>query len=218
MSTGTALERVTAALRTEILNGTLAPGEQLVQEVIADRHGVSRVPVREALQALNTEGLISYYPNRGYFVTELSVPDLHEVYRLRRVLETEAIEQAVPLLTDEDLDTLQELSDAVDQAAADNDLTGLTAANRRFHFALFDVAAMPRLTKLLRQLWDSSDVYRTVYFRQGTNRERVGREHAQMIDALRRRDTAECVRLHDLHRDHSVAWVTAAISKNKALA
>lgn len=217
MTTGTttALERTVTALRTDILDGTLGPGEQLVQETIAERHGVSRVPVREALQALNTEGLVSYFPNRGYFVTELSVTDLLEVYSLRQLLETQAIAQAIPLLTDEDIDHLQQLADGVDAAAAREDLPALNAANRRFHFALFEVATMPRLVRLLQQLWDASEVYRTLYFRQEINRGRVSEEHAAMVDALRARDVAEAIRLHDLHREHSVAWVSAAITKNR---
>lgn len=211
----TALERTVAALRTDVLTGELRPGDQLIQETIAERHGVSRIPVREALQALASEGLVSYYPNRGYFVTELSATDLIEVYRLRRLLETEAIEHAVPMLTDADIEHLRELSAAVDQAAAGHDLVRLTEANRAFHFALFECAGMPRMTKLLRQLWDASDVYRSLYFQQPTNRDRVSREHEQMLQALADRDVAETIRMHDLHRDHSVEWVTSAIARSR---
>ena len=77
----TAQERMLEALRTEVLTGALQPGERVVQELIAEQYGVSRVPVREALQTLTSEGLITHLPHRGYFVTELSVPDLLEVYR-----------------------------------------------------------------------------------------------------------------------------------------
>lgn len=208
----TAQERTLAALRTDILSGTLPPGTQLVQESIADRYAVSRVPVREALQLLTSEGLVQHSPNRGYFVTELSVTDLHEVYALRRILETHAIAAAVPALTDADVALLEELAGAVVEAS---DLTGLTEANRRFHFTLFDAAGMPRLTRILRQLWDASDVYRSLYFGQNSNRDRVRSEHAQMLDALRRRDVAETVRLHDIHRNHSVAWVSAQLLRQK---
>lgn len=204
----TAQERTLAALRADILSGELAPGTQLVQEAIADRYGVSRVPVREALQLLTSEGLVQHTPNRGYFVTELDVTDLHEVYTLRRILETQAITAGVPALTDADVAELEALADAV---VAASDLAALTDANRRFHFMLFEASGMPRLTRIVRQLWDASDVYRSVYFGQTGNRRRVHDEHAQMLDALRRRDVAETVRLHDVHRDHSVAWVSAQL-------
>jgi len=208
----TAQQRVLDALRSDILSGALAPGEQLVQEVVAERYAVSRVPVREALQLLTAEGLVTHFPHRGYFVTELSVTDLQEVYRLRSLLEEEAIRTAVPTLDDEDVTELERLAQAVSEAAS---LAALTEANRRFHFALFEAAGMPRLTRLLRQLWDTSDVYRALYFQQSGNRERVRDEHAAMIEALRRRDVPGTIRLHNLHRDHSVAWVRSHLLRQR---
>ncbi|MFN8213940.1 MAG: GntR family transcriptional regulator [Candidatus Nanopelagicales bacterium] len=210
----TAQERMLEALRTDVLTGALQPGEQVVQELIAEQHGVSRVPVREALQTLTSEGLITHLPHRGYFVTELSVPDLLEVYRLRELLETEALRTGIPVLTDMDVATIQHLADRVDEAGAGGDLAGLTNANRDFHFAMFEAAGMPRLRRLLRQLWDASDVYRALYFQQAGNRERVAHEHASMVEAVRRRDVDTVIRLHDEHRDHSVAWLTAALRRN----
>ena len=172
----TAQERMLEALRSDVLTGALQPGEQVVQEVIAEQHGVSRVPVREALQTLTSEGLITHLPHRGYFVTRLSIPDLLEVYRLRQILETEALAEGIPVLTDADVAAIEHLAESVDSAAAGRDLPALTAANRDFHFAMFDASGMPRLVRMLRQLWDASDVYRALYFQQAVNRDRVAQE------------------------------------------
>lgn len=212
----TAAERTVEALRADILTGALEPGEQLRQEVVAARYDVSRVPVREALQLLASEGLVSHLPNRGFFVTELSISDLLEVYRLRRILEAEAIEVAVPALRDEDVDHLRMLAAAVDEAAAQGDIQAITATNRRFHFAVFEAAGMPRLTKLLQQLWDASDIYRSLYFGQTGNRERVRAEHDQMLAAIAARDVNTTVRLHNEHRDHSVAWVQSQLLRERS--
>ena len=209
----TAQERMLEALRSDVLTGALQPGEQVVQEVIAEQHGVSRVPVREALQTLTSEGLITHLPHRGYFVTRLSIPDLLEVYRLRQILETEALAEGIPVLTDADVAAIEHLAESVDSAAAGRDLPALTAANRDFHFAMFDASGMPRLSRMLRQLWDASDVYRALYFQQAVNRDRVAQEHAAMLDAIRRRDLDATIRLHDEHRRHSVAWLTAALRR-----
>ena len=119
-----------AALRSDIMTGALLPGDQVVQETLADRYGVSRVPLREALKALETEGQVVYYPHRGYFVAELSVADLLEVYRLRATLEAVAIRDAVPTLTDDDVDALEELLEGVEAASGAGDVIALTAANR----------------------------------------------------------------------------------------
>ncbi len=202
-----------AALRQDILTGQLKPGDQIVQETLAERYGVSRVPLREALKTLESEGQVTYYPNRGYFVAELSVPDLLEVYRLRELLEAEAIIRGVPDLSDTAVDAIAAIAALVDDAAARQDVMAITAANRRFHFAIFDAAALPRLIRLLNQLWDATDAYRALYFDNEVNRTRVGREHARMVAALRRRDAAALVRLHDEHRQHSVGTVRAVLEQ-----
>jgi DNA-binding GntR family transcriptional regulator len=213
----TAERRVTAqdialdALRSDILTGVLGPGDQVIQETLAERYGVSRVPLREALKMLESEGQVVYHPNRGYFVAELSVADLQEVYRLRQLLEAEAIRHAVPALDDADIDALEELRAAVDRASASGDVLGMTAANRRFHFAIFDAAGLPRLSRLLRQLWEATDAYRALYFQSPQNRVRVDGEHSAMVAAMRAGDAEELVRLHDEHRDHSVGAVRALL-------
>lgn len=207
----TAQDTVLVALRADILDGTLAPGDQVVQESLAERYGVSRVPLREALKALEAEGQVVYHPHRGYFVTELSVADLLEVYRLRELLEAEAIRAAVPTLGDDDVDALADLVADIDDAAAAGDVIAMTEANRRFHFALFDAAGMPRLSRLLRQLWEATDAYRALYFQAGANRDRVAHEHAAMVQALRRRDALAVVELHDRHRANSVEAVRAVL-------
>ena len=207
----TAQDTVLAALREDIRTGLLAPGDQIVQESLAERYGVSRVPLREALKTLESEGQVTYYPHRGYFVTELSVADLMEVYRLRALLEAEAIREAVPMLGDDDVAALADLVAAVDAASDRGDLAEVTVANRRFHFALFDAAGMPRLSRLLRQLWEATDAYRSLYFQAEPNRERVAAEHAAMVAALRARDADAVIALHDRHRENSVVAVRALL-------
>lgn len=207
----TAQEGVLAALRSDILTGSLGPGDQIVQESLAERYGVSRVPLREALKTLETEGQVVYHPHRGYFVAELSVADLLEVYRLRALLEAEAISHAMPTFSDDDVDAIAELLREVEAAAAAGDVMAMTAANRRFHFAIFDASGLPRLSRILRQLWEATDVYRALYFQAEENRDRVALEHAAMLAALRRGDPAALIALHDEHRDHSVGAVRALL-------
>ncbi len=211
----TAQDQVLTSLRSDILAGELRPGDQIVQEGLAERYGVSRVPLREALRILEAEGQVVYHPHRGYFVAELSMADLEEVYRLRSLLEAEALTHAVPQLTADDVDALEVLSEAIDEAGRSNDVIAMTTANRRFHFAIFDGCGMPRLVRLLNQLWDATDAYRALYFQSEVNRERVAEEHAAMLTALKARDCAGVIRLHDEHRDHSVASVGAALEARR---
>ncbi len=209
----TAQEAVLSELRRMLVTGELAPGEPLRQEALAETLGVSRVPVREALKVLEGEGAVVHEPHKGYVAAELSVDDLVEVYRLREILEAEAIRVAVPRLTASDLDALAAAAADVDSAGRSGDVTAMTEANRRFHFLLFDAAGMPRLSRTLRQLWDATDVYRSVYFSGVTNRQRVKHEHKALLVALRSGDAAAAVRAQHEHRDNSVTAVTAALRR-----
>ena len=212
----TALEAVLAELRREIASGRLAPGAQLVQEDIAQRYGVSRVPVREALRILEGEGQLTYHAHRGYFVTLLSVDDLDEVYRLRELLETEALRQAVAAVTDEDIAELTEQLDRMEAASAAEDITRLTQENRGFHFAMFGLADSPRLERLIRLLWDATDAYRAVYFIEGENRDRVEREHREMVKALAARDAKALIAAQDRHRRHAQDVVSELLRRHSS--
>lgn len=211
MKPPTAQESVLATLRSDIATGVLAPGEQVVQDDLARRYGVSRVPIREALRILEAEGLLEYHPHRGYFVTELSVADLTEVYRIRELLEAEALSRVVSEIRDDDLDDLEVLLSEVERATAVGDVAAITEANRTFHFAMLQACGMPRLIRMIRLLWDATDAYRAVYFHEAANLERINAEHRQMMDALRARDAARLVAVQAEHRQQSASAVTARI-------
>ena len=202
----TAQEFVLGELRSSIVTGGLHPGEQIRQDALAERLGTSRVPLREALKILEGEGLVTYHPHRGYFVAELSAADLVEVYRIRGLLEDDAVAVAVPLLTDADLAELETALHDVESASGD--LSGIAAANRRFHFLLLQCCGMPRMVRIIGQLWDATDAYRTVYFTDANNRIRIHHEHRAIMDALRARDAARTITLLREHRTHSVETVT----------
>jgi DNA-binding GntR family transcriptional regulator len=209
----TAQEAVLRDLRADIVLGVLVPGSQVVQESLAHRYGVSRVPLREALKILEGEGLVTYHPHRGYFVMELSADDLGEVYRLRSLLEAEALRAAVLALTDTDLDELSILLAEVEQSSSQGDLASLTLANRAFHFAIFERSDMPRLVRVLQQLWDATDVYRAIYFRSEVNRARIEGEHRQIMAALVARDAEAAIAAHEVHRSHSVQALTDQLTQ-----
>jgi DNA-binding GntR family transcriptional regulator len=200
----TAQEAVLAELRRTILEGELAPGAQILQDRIAEQLGVSRVPVREALKMLEGEGQVSYAPHRGYFVTELDTAELMEVYQIRDILEAEAVTRALPHLGEDDYERMQEAVDDMEAAERGSDIVALTAANRRFHFALMEPCGMPRLLRIIRQLWDSTDPYRSVYFGHERHRKTVRQEHRAILRAVRDRNADELVRELTEHRLHAV--------------
>lgn len=207
----TAQEFVLGELRKLIVSGGLKAGEQIKQDALAEQLGTSRVPLREALKMLEGEGQVSYLPHRGYFVAQLSAADLVEVYRIRQLLEDEAVATAIPRLSGNDIADLQRAMADVESAGAAGDITAITAANRRFHFMLIERAELPRLTRLIRQLWDATDAYRSVYFAEPANRNQVEREHRQIMDAIRERDIPRTIALLNTHRDHAVQRVSKVL-------
>ena len=209
----TAQEFVLGELRRGIVSGELRPGEQIRQDALAERLGTSRVPLREALKILEGEGQVTYHPHRGYFVAELSSADLTEVYRIRELLEDEAVSTAIPLLRDEDVAELAAAMTAIEVAAASGDIAGMTRANRQFHFLLIERASLPRLARLIRQLWDATDAYRSVYFAEEHNRRQVEHEHRAIVDAVRERDIPRTIALLHTHRDHAVHRVSELLDQ-----
>ena len=145
----TAQAWVLEALREAILTNLFEPGARLRQEELADVFGTSRIPVREALRALEYEGLVRSEPHRGFTVTTLDADDVEEVYHLRLLLESEAVRLAIPLLTDEDVSDLNRLFEVMTGAS---DPDEQLAARERFYFRLFSVAGRPRLVSLIGRL------------------------------------------------------------------
>lgn len=208
----TAQETVLQNLRMALASGQILPGQQLVQEELAENLGVSRVPIRESLRILEGEGLVTYHPNRGYFVTELSTTDLAELYRIRELLEAEALQRAVTEVSDADLNDIEQLLELVEQALESGDVEAITQANRAFHFAIIELSGMHRLGRLIRQLWDASDIYRTVYFRNAENRARVKSEHREILSALKARDAEALIAAQNHHRDEAVQALNSVIT------
>ncbi|HEX9269715.1 MAG TPA: GntR family transcriptional regulator [Candidatus Limnocylindria bacterium] len=145
----TAQDLVLSTMREAILTAALPPGTRLRQEKLAELFGTSRIPVREALRALEYEGLVSSMPRRGFSVTQLDADDIEEVYDLRILLESHAVRLAVPLITDEDLHALEELyAEMVAAASGDEQL----AARERFYSRLYSITGRSRLVGLISRL------------------------------------------------------------------
>ena len=196
----TAQQHAVESLRRLIVAGALRPGQRVNQEDVAEQVGLSVAPVREALRVLEQEGQVTYLPRRGYFVTELRIDDLREIYALRQVLEERAARHALPTLDDDALQRIaQAAKDCVD-AAETGDVAGELEANRRFHFALLDAPDQPHAMRLIRLLWDSTEAYRAMYYNSPVERRESVVAHDRILEATRDRDADRLVRELDAHR------------------
>ena len=210
----TAQQFVLEEIRRAITSGELRPGDPIRQDALAAQLGVSRVPLREALKILEGEGLVSYQVHRGYGVVSLSMADLREVYRIREILEDEAVRRAADTLTGADVDRLDEIQTDVERASEAGDVAGMAAANRLLHFTLFEYSGMPRLVRHIRLLWEATDAYRSLYYSEGGNRQRVNDEHRAMLAALRDGDADRAVASLNEHRAHAVSALELVFAEN----
>ncbi|MFF7736798.1 FCD domain-containing protein [Streptomyces sp. NPDC007984] len=146
---GAVRERVTADLRQEIIAGSLRPGDRLVERELAERFGVSRVPVREAIRSLVAEGFVHFETPRRTVVRRLTPTDVKELFELREALEVYAAGLAASRATREDLAEVQELIDRAAAATDAGDAEVITDINSRLHDRIMAMAGNSLLTEAL---------------------------------------------------------------------
>ncbi len=205
-------EHALDALRLAIVAGELRPGQRVAQEEVAELLGVSIAPVREALRVLEQEGQVTYFPRRGYFVTELRIEDLEEIYELRRVLEEQAARHALPLLDDRGLERMAAAARECADAAAIGDVASELQANRRFHFEILWSADQPHTMRLIRLLWDTTEAYRAIYYNSPDERSNSVAAHDRILAAVHSRNADRLVAELDEHRERALEVLRVILS------
>ena len=188
-----ATQRVADHLRSAILGGTIARGEGVRQEAVAQRLGASRIPVREALQMLAAEGLIENAPNKGARVPRRSMHEVDVMYRMREHLEPLALAASMPHLTGDDLQLLDEIQGAIE---ANTDVPGFLQLDREFHLLTYRRCRIEQLTTTVSRLWNATQFYRRAFMELTGPRRRwvVNAEHRLLLDAINRRDEVDAGR------------------------
>lgn len=191
--------RIAAVIRDAILNGDLEPGTQLTELGIAEQFDVSRAPVREAIRILAKEGLIETEPYRGSRVKSIDRRDVEEVYSLRRVHESFAIERIVDGRTAEDLRPLTEICDRMRAHAAQRDMRAVSLEDERFHRTLIELADHGLLLAIWNEL--SLRVRQIMSLRnlQIEDPDRLADNHEAIVEALAAKDLDGALRLVRVH-------------------
>jgi len=191
-------QRVTNEIRELILSGELAPGERIGQEALAERFGTSRIPVREALRRLESEGLVRLVPNSGASVAKLDLHECLEIYKIRELLEPLALSESIPHLRDDDILALEEAAAAM-EATEDSD--AFLRLDRAFHLSSYRGAKTLRLRALVENYWNTTQHYRRAYvgliWPQGNWI--IFYEHKLLVEAIKRRDVEEAGRILASH-------------------
>jgi DNA-binding GntR family transcriptional regulator len=195
----TLTSRALDALRAAIVDGRLVAGERYSVAQLAERFGVSRTPVREALLVLERQGVVRFERNRGVRVLETTAHDLEEVFALRLLLEVPATRRACPLLTREDLGALERELRAMERLAAEGDETAFMAHDKRFHEIILRASGNRRLTTIVSQLRDLVRFRGATTVGRSRDLEAILAEHVVILDALRARDSPGAARAMRAH-------------------
>jgi DNA-binding GntR family transcriptional regulator len=189
-----------AQIRGLIIDRVLLPGEKVRQIELAERLGVSRSPLREALRTLESEGVVTYETNRGYVIARLGEEDLIQIFRMRGLLEGELL-RTITRPGPDVLAHLKDLNETMMAAIDVRDVAKLLRSNREFHFTIFDLSPLNQFRREVERLWQLSEGYSAQWWwRMPEARTRINAEHKSIIVALRKFDLDRLVELCDAHR------------------
>lgn len=187
---------VREGLRRAILSGEVPSGQPLRQDEIALRFGTSRIPVREALRQLESEGLVTIQPNRGAVVSMQSVEEVIEMLDIRVALETGALRHAIPNMAAEDLARAKDILMSYDAQLDPNRWDEL---NWQFHEALYAPCNRPRMMAMIKATYGQVSRFRRVRAHVATGKDMPQREHWEILSACQDRKPDLAVRLLEQH-------------------
>ena len=186
-------------LRQAILRGELKPGERLMEIQLANKLGVSRTPIREAIRKLELEGLVLMIPRKGAEVAEITEKNMLDVLEVRRALEELAVKLACERITEEEIQELKDAADAFQKILSEKDITKIAEADEAFHDVIFKSTGNDRLIQLLNSLREQMYRYRLEYLKREEYHPQLLEEHQQIIDRITRKDQSEAAELIDRH-------------------
>lgn len=217
MSESLIRHKIYEQLRADILSCALTPGLEFREGELAEKFGVSKSPIRDALQRLEIEGLIEIEPRRGHRVAPISVSDAEDILDLREILEAGAIRTIVAKASDDELRSLDRL-----RKTETHDLEAFAAYNRDFHLAICRASGNQRLMSSMAGLMENYDRLCIVSLSAG--RDETGSmtdaldDHNTIIDALQARNAAAAVRASTKHVKKSRAKVMRGLENRPIVA
>lgn len=186
-------------LRQAILRGELKPGERLMEIQLANKLGVSRTPIREAIRKLELEGLVLMIPRRGAEVAQITEKSLRDVLEVRRALEELAVQLACLRMTPESMEQLKQAADAFEKVLGDEDITVVAEADVAFHDVIYLATDNERLISLLNNFREQMYRYRVEYLKKKEFHAKLLNEHQEIIRAI---ENGECERATEITSQH----------------
>lgn len=189
-------------LRKAILTGQLKPGERLMEVHLANKLGVSRTPIREAIRKLELEGLVTMIPRRGAEVAQITEKSLKDVLEVRRALDVLSVELACERITKEEMEELYRACQEFEKAAREKEPSVIAQADVRLHDIIVDATRNQRLKQLVNNLSEQMYRYRFVYIQEANQYENLIEEHREVYESIAERNKERAARAARLHIDN----------------
>lgn len=194
-------------LRQAILRGELKPGERLMEIQLANKLGVSRTPIREAIRKLELEGLVLMIPRKGAEVAEITEKNLRDVLEVRGALEELAVQLACDRINKEGIENLRRAAKEFEAVLDSADITRIAEADVAFHDIIYNATDNRRLIQLLNNLREQMYRYRVEYLKQKDCHPKLMAEHLDIIEAIEKGERDKASKITSQHIDNQVAAV-----------
>lgn len=195
-------------LREAILRGELKPGERLMEIRLANKLGVSRTPIREAIRKLELEGLVLMIPRKGAEVAQITEKSLRDVLEVRRALEDLAVQLACLRMSLQTLEDLKAAAKAFEEILGDEDITAVAEADVKFHDVIYMATNNQRLISLLNNLREQMYRYRVEYLKKKECHKQLLWEHQEIIRAIEEGEIDVATQVTKQHIDNQVEAVS----------
>ncbi|KGX93054.1 hypothetical protein N781_13805 [Pontibacillus halophilus JSM 076056 = DSM 19796] len=201
------IHKVYEAIKEAILFRRLAPGTQLVEQVISLRLEVSRTPIRHALKQLEQEGLVTIIPNRGAFVVQPTLAEIHQAFEIRKELEQMAARLSVHSLEEPDFEEMRRLIKQEKESYTKDSLMNYIEVNNAFHMYLAEKSGNSFLQDYMKRLLNQIDVYLMLYdifYDVDMKQSDRFKEHEHIVQALEQKDLPRVYELLERHMEISI--------------
>ena len=202
-------------LRQAILTGELKPGERLMEIHLANKLGVSRTPIREAIRKLELEGLVTMIPRRGAEVAQITEKSMNDVLEVRRALDALCVELACERITEEDLGRLKQACDAFEAAVRTKDVKKVAKADVELHDIIVQATGNQRLIQLINNLSEQMYRYRFEYIKDISQHQQLIDEHRMIYDSIVKKDKEAASQAAHVHIDNQKKAIIAQIRSEK---
>lgn len=202
-------------LRKAILTGQLKPCERLMEVHLANKLGVSRTPIREAIRKLELEGLVVMIPRRGAEVAQITEKSLSDVLEVRRALDALSVELACERITDEEVAELRRACEEFEQATKGKDASVIAKADVKLHDIIVQATGNQRLQQLVNNLSEQMYRYRFVYIKDESQHNKLIEEHKEIYESILTRDKKRASAAAGLHIDNQEKSIIQQIRLEK---